>query len=651
MKRLTALILAGLMLLTTACTTTPAPSETEADTTAATTEAPTASATEAPTDAPDEATTEETTEEETEAPKPERTVSDMYGDGYNVNMLVGFDEYGRSLTPVSSRKEDKEVGIFYFLWLGQHGTQQIYNIDTILREHGQETLFHKDDRKVSPAGEFHWWSEPLYGYYNSGDEWVIRRHLEMLTYAGVDFLVFDVTNCFTYQSIAEKVMKVICELRAEGWDAPQITYLTHSRSIQTIKTLYNDVYGKNLYPEAWYRVDGKPMMIGYTKEADDMKEAAERGDTSYKPGDLPQELQDFFYMRHVLWPYENGSGIDKAWPYTEWQYPQPVRTDMISVSIATHPALPFSFSLTHEGRMNWGRGYDPRRKENSAEGAMSGTFFDYQWRTVLLRDPKFVMITGWNEWVAQKNLYEGEYCFVDGVNLEYSRDAEPMKGGYEDAYYIQMMYYIRQFKYNSAEGLIADTLRKTIDVTASPDQWNDVNAVYRRVGKDDGSRNSVGGAPTVRYQQDAVRNNITEVRVTNDTENLYFYIKCESDIVVTDDANWMNLFIGTGTSPTVKGWESYEFAVNRTRNGSAATIETLNADYTGTSLEATATYSVQGNVMQISVPRAALGLDEGGDFYFKVADGVADPAEIMDYYATGRSLPLGRLSYLYQMDK
>ena len=70
-------------------------------------------------------------------------------------------------------------------------------------------MFHTDDRKVSPAGQFHWWSEPLYGYYNSSDEWVIRRHMELLTQAGVDFLVFDVTNCFTYQSVAEKVMKVI----------------------------------------------------------------------------------------------------------------------------------------------------------------------------------------------------------------------------------------------------------------------------------------------------------------------------------------------------------------------------------------------------------------------------------------------------------
>jgi hypothetical protein len=240
---------------------------------------------------------------------------------------------------------------------------------------------------------------------------------------------------------------------------------------------------------------------------------------------------------------------------------------------------------------------------------------------------------------------------VDGVDMEYSRDAEPMKGGYEDAYYIQMMYNIRKYKYDPAEGMIADTVRKTIDVNGAATQWDDVNAVYRRVGKDDGSRNSVGGAPTVKYQQEAVRNNITEVRVTNDDENLYFCIKCENDIVTADEANWMNLFIGLGTSPAVKGWESYEFAVNRTRNGSAAAIEKLNPDYTGEALEATATYSVQGNVMQISIPRAALGLENGGDFYFKVADGVADPAEIMDYYATGRSLPMGRLSYLYQMDE
>lgn len=578
--------------------------------------------------------------------KPESIIMDIYGDGYNTNMIVGFDEYGRSFTAASAERENREVGIFYFLWLGQHGTPDIYDISLLLRQYGSDLVFHQDD-PLSPASAFHWWEKPLYGYYNSSDEWVIRRHMEMLTDAGVDFLVFDVTNTFTYQSVAERVMKVISELRAEGWDAPQVTFYTHSRSIQTIQYLYDTIYATNTYPESWYRVNGKPMMIGYTTAKKDLKEAADRGDTSYNPGDLPQELCDFFYMREARWPYD--PVVQNGWPYTEWKYPQPLNTDMVSVSIASHPGVPFSFSLTHQGWMNWGRGYDVKKKVNVHDDIYKGTFFAAQWERALSLDPRFVFVTGWNEWVSQKNWYGGEYTYTDNVDMEYSRDAEPMKGGYEDAYYIQMMYYIRQYKYKSIDGLTAQTVSKTIDVNGAASQWNDVNAVYRRVGTDDGSRDSYGGAATVYYKQQAVTNNILEVRVTADAQNLYFYIKTAENIKTTGQSNWMNLFIGTGSAPTQKGWESYEFVINRSRNANTASIESLNADYTGKTLRQTAVFSVQGNVMQISVPRAALGLESAGDFYFKVADGVSDPAEIMDYYCTGRSLPMGRLSYLYQI--
>ncbi len=596
------------------------------------------------------APTEVPTEPETTPPAPERTETEMdiYQNGYTNSLVVGFDEYGRSVPAVSARREDKEVGIFYFLWLGQHGTDQIYDISHIRAEYGDDVLFHQDVPGVSPAIAFHWWEEPLYGYYNSGDEWVIRRHLEMLTEAGVDFLVFDVTNAVIYQNIAKRVMKTIDELRAGGWDAPQVTWMTHSYSIRTAKQIYDTFYATETYPESWYRVDGKPMIIAYTTAEKDMAEAASRGDTSYNPGDMPQEMQDFFYVREPRWPYDPKN--DQSWPYTEWQYPQPVNGDMMSVSIATHPAVPFSFSLSRENwPNNWGRGYDTKAQENIHEDIMKGTFFDAQWRTVFRRDPRFVMITGWNEWVAQKNIYDGEYAFVDGVDMEYSRDAEPMKGGYEDAYYIQMMTYIRQFKYESMEGKIAASVRKTIDVTGPAAQWEDVNAVYRRVGRDAGYRGAYDAARKDFYEQEEVSNNLTEIRVTVDAENIYFYIKAEEAIVTSDESNWMNLLIGTGSVPTMKGWESYEYVINRSRTGNTATIERLNADFTGVALEATATYSVQGDVMQISIPRAALGLETVGDFYFKVADGVMDTDEIMDYYVTGRSMPMGRLSYLYQI--
>ncbi len=642
---LSLLLAAGLLV---ACTPTAAPTETTAAETSAEdpAEAPTEAPTATPTEAPTEPPTEPVTQPETEPVRSESPM-DIYGNGYNVNMLVGFDEYGRSVPAVSARREDKEVGIFYFLWLGQHGAPEIYDISHIRAEYGDEVLFHQSTPE-SPSPQFHWWEEPLFGYYNSADEWVMRRHLEMLTDAGVDFLVFDATNCYTYDAVARRLMKIITELRAEGWDAPQVVWMTHSRSIQTATQLYNNIYKAGTYPDAWYRVDGKPMLIAYRTAEKDLAEAASRGDTSYNPGDMPQEMQDFFYLREPRWPYD--PVCENSWPYTEWSYPQPLNTDMISVSIASHTAVPFSFSLSREDwPLNWGRGYDVRKKVNVAEDINRGTFFEAQWKQALRTDPRFIMVTGWNEWVAQKNTYDGEYAFVDNVDIEYSRDAEPMVGGYEDAYFIQMLYHIRQYKYEPMDGFIASTTYKTIDISGAPTQWEDINAVYRRVGTDDGSRNSIGGAPTVRYEAPAVENNILEVRVTADKENLYFYIKTAADIVQKDAAGWMNIYIGKGSAPEMKGWESYEYAINRARTDGKASIEALNADYTGTALEASATYTVQGNVMQVSIPRAALGLETASDFYFKVADGVENPAEIMSYYASGRSLPVGRLSYLYQI--
>lgn len=52
--------------------------------------------------------------------------------------------------------------------------------------------------------------------------------------------------------------------------------------------------------------------------------------------------------------------------------------------------------------------------------------------------------------------------------------------------------------------------------------------------------------------------------------------------------------------------------------------------------------------MQISIPRSLIGMDKGGDsLYFKVADSVEHPEDIMDYYVTGRCMPMGRFSYQY----
>lgn len=593
--------------------------------------------------------TEPATKEETETEAEDTRVEmDIFGDSYNANMVVGFDEQGHLVDAVRAVKPYKQVGMFYFLWLGQHGAQEIYDVSKIRQEYGDDVTFHRDVPGVSPANNFHWWGEPLFGYYNSGDRWVIRKHLEMLTDAGVDFLVFDATNANTYDAVAKRIMKIITELREEGWNCPQVAYYTHSYAIQTMTRLYENIYKAEVYPDAWYRVDGKPLIIGYMDPALDKAEAESRGDTSYNPSVPSQEMQDFFYFREARWPYEQAKS--NSWPYTDWSWPQKRNGDMISVSIATHPGVPFSFSLTHENWMNWGRGYDPKKQINVHEDIMKGTFYDWQWTTVERADPRFVFLTGWNEWVSIKTLYSGEYMYCDNVDMEYSRDAEPMVGGYEDAYFIQTIQRIREYKYQPITGYVASVVRKTVDLNGPASQWDDVNAVYRRVGTDDGSRDSVGGAASVVYRNDPVRNNILEVRLTNDAENLYVMIRTKDDIVMADDVAWMNIFLGCDRPAMGKGWEGYEYVVNRSRADGKATIETLNADGSGARV-GEASYTVQGNVMQVSIPRALIGAGAMRDVYFKVADGVENPTEIMSYYASGRSLPMGRLSYLYQFGK
>ena len=151
------------------------------------------------------------------------------------------------------------------------------------------------------------------------------------------------------------------------------------------------------------------------------------------------------------------------------------------------------------------------------------------------------------------------------------------------------------------------------------------------------------------YRQAAARNNVTELRVAQDADNFYFMLKATEDIVLREagDQGWMNLLIGTGEVEN-KGWEGYEFVVGRSEAGEGKlTVEKLNADFTSEAV-GEAEYRVDGSVMQVKVPRAALGMAaDVNRFYFKLADGIENPSDIMDYYVSGKSLPLGRLSFRY----
>ena len=56
---------------------------------------------------------------------------------------------------------------------------------------------------------------------------------------------------------------------------------------------------------------------------------------------------------------------------------------------------------------------------------------------------------------------------------------------------------------------------------------------------------------------------------------------------------------------------------------------------------------MSGNILQLKIPKTALGIEGRASVYFKVADGIDRPDDIMNYYVSGRSVPMGRLSFRY----
>lgn len=138
------------------------------------------------------------------------------------------------------------------------------------------------------------------------------------------------------------------------------------------------------------------------------------------------------------------------------------------------------------------------------------------------------------------------------------------------------------------------------------------------------------------------------MKVAYDDENVYFLIETATDITEYNgtDRNWMNVFVSTGKSD--KAFYGFDYLINATPDGNGVTsVEKSTGGYNRQTVGG-ARYVVEGNRMQITVSRALLGLNgKKVSFNFKVADNVTKYDDIMDYYVTGDSAPIGRLAYAY----
>ncbi|MDE7373602.1 MAG: hypothetical protein K2N18_06025, partial [Clostridia bacterium] len=250
---------------------------------------------------------------------------------YSVLNTVATDDFGRKFLSIDGVNDSKYVGMFYFLCNGENREQTgIYDASIITNESTNHDAFWYVNDSSSPVGAAHWWGEPVYGYYHSQDPWVARKHVELLTMMGVDFLCFDVSNAFTYKPGTDVLFAALEEYHDKGWKVPKFLYYTAyngengtgTRNKETIRELYDNYYKDGKYKDLWFcpYADGKPLIVRHRN-------------TQYEAGD---EVGDFFHFKYRQWPNDGSKNETDSVPWIEWTYPQPIHNGWMNASVATH---------------------------------------------------------------------------------------------------------------------------------------------------------------------------------------------------------------------------------------------------------------------------------------------------------------------------
>jgi hypothetical protein len=294
-----------------------------------------------------------------------------------------------------------------------------------------------------------------------------------------------------------------------------------------------------------------------------------------------------------------------------------------------------------------------RFKKLTTNSYLYGYNFQEQWDRALQVDPDMVFITGWNEWVAGRaQLWQGvTNAFPDQFNVEYSRDIEPMKGGYGDNYYYQLIANIRRFK--GMEPPPAVSAPKTIAIDGTFSDWDDVAPRFSASRGNVQMRDGYGykdpstGLP-LHYTNNTARNDIIGAKLARDGFTIYFYVETATNLTSHTDLNWMQLLIDTDRNKAT-GWEGYDLMVDRYAEDGKAMLSTSSGSWSWTDLSEV-DYRVAGTGMEIAIPRVLLGLPSGQplELEFKWLDSPTFYGDIMSVYTDGEAAPSGRFNFHYR---
>ena len=640
---------------------------------------------------------------------------DLYSDTW-----VGTDALGRTMPgydEVGPVKSDhlRVVGMFYITW---HDDQKAKlkapyagDVTKILAANPHARLDAKDS--LWAYDSYHW-GEPEAGYFLSRDKYVIRRDMSMLSEAGVDVLIMDVTNAVSYWDEWDTIFGVMEEMKSQGNKVPKICFWAFNGPVITVvQGLYDRIYKAGRYKDLWYYWDGKPLLLyngmpnidangqGVNNPNPHYDHAAltDKNNPHYRDPDFTQqpyadytrEVKDFFTLRTMWWGYYDWN--DKRFVGTEdnWSFGYDLGNDKVkamnpddllsthdgkkeeaAVTPAQHPSSLVGKSWTRETGEPALDEHDLPISANAPwlgktvqhpEGY--GIYFQQRWDEAIKSDPQFIYINDWNEWVAGKYppgegtrfpfmrraSSDHSYFFVDQYNAEFNRSIQPMKGGYTDNYYMQMAENIRRYK--GVRPIPVSKGFSSIKIDGDFSDWNAVEVEYRDA-KGDTVHRDYDGYGGLHYVDNSGRNDIVTAKVAVDANNVYFYAETADALTPSTGKNWMLLLIDADRNSNT-GWYGYDYLIDYSViDAKTTTLMRYDPGAPGGPWVKVAklNYRYKGSALEIEVPRKLLGLK--GDkfaFDFHWADNPADLKDPISLCISGDSAPDRRFNYRFIWEK
>lgn len=593
-------------------------------------------------------------------PLPE--VDNSYTDSWEA-----VDMLGRHVASVEDvgKKNNRKVGVFYWTWRDSFSDRIPINLTKTLGEYPDAE--YNDAHPAWQGGlnkvQCHW-NEPLYGFYKVEDPYIVRHHASMLAAAGVDFIAFDCTNgSFLWREAYEPLLEEFYRAKKDGINVPKIAFILNFapfiESQIMLRALYQNLYGKGLYSDLWFKIDGKPMIMAYP-------ECLQTEGVCKEDGELLSEIRNFFTFRppQPLYGREEGGphrpdhwGWLEIFPQNKYGLREDGSCEMMTVGVGQN-ANDSRICTCFNDKGTYGRSYTKKygHKLLDENSYKYGYNAQEQWDRVIDIGPDYVFVTGWNEWIMGpikgepwiKDKNSTKLAMVDQYSRECSRDIEPDKDGYLDTYYLQLASNIRRFKGCTPRQKTSE--KKTIDIYAGNSEWSDVRPIYKNHKGTKAQRDHAGFAGTY-YKNDSGVNDIVEARVSRDDEYMYFLIKTAQPLVRPMDEGMMTLLIDTDRSKET-GWEGYDIRINGLKGKrNSVSIEkylpTTQMDSFCWERIGECEASVRAGAIKIKVPRNIIGLDGALDFEFKISDNMQQH-DVMDFYQNGCVAPIGRFNYLYK---